>query len=246
MLNKLFGLIGYNRDWLAYLYCKYQSLQPDKLLSFRLRNGQTVALRADARFILNEIFLDKVYDFPGLKLSTCLSILDIGANMGVYSLYAAAKAPQASLYCFEPNAENFAILEQNIQQNNIRAKAYKMAVSSRCEIGHLQINRTSVEYALGAASDTTESVECVDLEKVFELCGVESFDFLKMDIEGAEREIFNNSSDDLLRRFKALAIEWHHSWEELEILAKRFRQLGFIVQPELLHGHIRYLMAKQK
>lgn len=245
MLSKLFGLIQYNRDWMPYLYSKYKSLEPDNLLTFRLRNGQTVVLRSDARFILNEIFLDRVYDLPGVKFSSCLSILDIGANMGIYALYAASKAPQATIHCFEPNSQNFAILERNINQNRIRAKAHKMAVSKSCGVGHLQVDTTSVEYALGDASDTTELVDCVDLEKVFEMCGVDTFDFVKMDIEGAEREIFNNSSDDLILRFKALAIEWHHSQEELESLAERFRKLGFNAQPLLLQGHISYLMAQQ-
>ncbi len=245
MLSKLFGLIKYNHDWMFYLQSKYKSLEPDKLLTFRLRNGQSVTLRADARFILNEIFLDSAYDIPGVNFSACKSILDIGANMGIYTLYAAAKAPQSSLYCFEPNTQNFAILEQNIRKNNISAKAYKLAVSDTCQMGHLQVDKSSVEYRLGASSATSELVECVDLEEVFKLTGVATFDFMKMDIEGAEREIFNNSSDALLLRFKALAIEWHHSWEELENLAERFRKLGFIAQPELVQGHIRYLMARQ-
>lgn len=245
MLKRLIELIAYNRDWASYIYCKYQKLNPDQLVSFRLRNGQTVAIRADARFILNEIFLDRVYDIAGVDYSTCRSILDIGANMGVYTLYAASRAPQASIYCFEPSSENFSILERNCKTNGIRAKIFQAAVSGSSGVGHLVTDRSSVEYALGEASQMSEQVECFDLKKVFETTGEASFDFVKMDVEGAEREILNNCPDELLVKLKALAIEWHHGWNELELLADRFKSLGFKAQPIKLQGQISYLIANQ-
>lgn len=204
-----------------------------------------MTLRADARFTLNEIFIDRVYDAYGIDYSSLQNILDIGANMGIYALYAASKAPQATIHCFEPCAENFEILSSNISTNAIHAKPYKLAVSNMCGVGHLEKDTSSVEYSLGEAKPTSEEVECIDLSKVFELSKVDTFDFMKMDIEGAEREVFNSSADHLLTRIKALAIEWHHSWEELESLAERFRRLGFTANPMILQGHIRYLVAKQ-
>lgn len=244
MLGRIYRLARYNRDWARYLWGKYRPPRNDELLTFRLRNGQTVTLKAEVRFLLNEIYLDRVYDVPGVDFPTCRSILDLGANMGVFALYAAARAPGATVYCLEPAAQSFAILERNIRQNNVQAKLFRLAVAATCGAGHLSVVGTSAGYALGPAGPGMEQVECVDLEKVFELTGVEAFDFVKMDVEGAERDILTRCSDELLSRINALVIEWHHSWEELEALAERLRTIGFLAEPRLL-DQIQYLWARQ-
>jgi FkbM family methyltransferase len=221
MLRRLVQLTRYNRDWPRYIWSKYQPPQGHDLLTFRLRNGQTVTTRADARFILNEIFLDRVYDVL-------------------------SRAPEAIVYCFEPSAQNFALLQRNIHQNNAPAKAFKLAVGASNTMAFLSLAGASVEYSLSEAGPATEQVECVDLWRVFELTGVDTFDFVKIDIEGAERELLSASSDDLLKRMNALSLEWHHSWKELEALAERFRAVGFRAEPVRLHGHILYLRAARR
>lgn len=244
MLGKIYRLAQYNRDWARYLWHKYRPPQDDELLTFRLRNGQTVTLKAEVRFVLNEIYLDRVYDVPGVDLPACRSILDLGANLGIFALYAASRAPRATVYCLEPASQSFALLERNIRQNNVQAKLFQLAVAPACATGYLSVTGISAGYALGPPGPGMEQVECVDLEKVFELTGLETIDFVKMDVEGAEREILTRCSDELLSRINALVIEWHHSWEELEALAERLRNIGFLAEPRLL-DQIQYLWARQ-
>ena len=90
-MQRFLGLVRYNRDWPKYLYHRYTSREnKDRPLSFRLRNGQIITLNWDARFTLNETYLDHVYDVPGVNLADCRSILDIGANVGLFALFAAS------------------------------------------------------------------------------------------------------------------------------------------------------------
>src|SRR5688572_22209674 len=104
MIAKLLSMARYNRDWASYLWHKYLPGRPDEMLTFRLRSGRSVTLKSEIRFILNEIFLDRVYDVPDVDLANCRTILDLGANVGVFALYAADRAPQADVYCFEPSS----------------------------------------------------------------------------------------------------------------------------------------------
>ena len=96
--GRLLELMKYNRDWLKYLFSRYRRPQPGGTIDFRLRNGQVIRLFSDGRFVLNEIYLERVYDIPGLDLTKCDAILDIGANAGVFALYAASRSPRATIY----------------------------------------------------------------------------------------------------------------------------------------------------
>lgn len=244
MIGRLFKMAKYNRDWARYLLQKWIPGHRDELLTFRLRSGKSITLRAETRFVLNEIFLDRCYDVPGVNLADCKSILDIGANMGVFALYAADRAPLAEIHCFEPSSENFVILQKNVFNNDVRAKLYSLAVAPTCGIGYLSLAGGAQEYSLSSAGPWTEQVECVDLKRLFELTAVENFDFVKIDIEGAEREIINECPDELLCRMRALSLEWHHSWEELGALVRRLETIGFLAE-RVKHGRVLYLKARR-
>ena len=244
MLGRLSGLVRYNRDWPKYLLHRYAGPR-GPLATYRLRNGQTVALKPDVRFILNEIYLDRAYEIPGVDLAGCRSVLDLGANVGIFALYVASRSP-ALLHCFEPESTNYEVLERNLRANRVNAKAYKVALSTSCGTGRLRLDRSAAEYSLDDGSaGRTEAVECVDWDRLFEMTGVERFDFVKMDIEGAELEILRATTDERLRRIRALSMEWHHSAEELESLAARLRALGFEVNPVAVQA-TRLLKARQR
>lgn len=245
IFDRLLGLIRYNRDWIPYLAARYRAPAKDGLTTYRLRNGQAIAVKDDARFTLNEIYLDHVYDVPGVDWASCRSVLDLGANVGIFGLYVAGRAPAAKVHCYEPESTNFALLERNLAQVGGRAKAYRMAVSATSGTGFLNLSGGSTEYALGGGDNGGEMVECVDLDRVFELAGVDTFDFVKMDIEGAERDILLACRDDQLTRIRALSLEWHHKRDELETLAGRFRRLGFVAELERADGNVMYMKARQ-
>jgi FkbM family methyltransferase len=241
-LGRLYGLVKYNRDWLRYLFRRYQNASNSGLTTYRLRNGQIITLRDDGRFTLNEIYLDRLYDVPDTDISSCRSVLDIGANVGAFALYMASRAPEATIHCFEPESSNFEILQKNLIRAGIRATAHKLAVSASSGVGYLGLQGTSVEYSLAVAGDHSQKVECIDWDGVFHLAGVKCFDFVKMDIEGTEREILTTCTDAQLRQMRILSLEWHHSREELASLADRFRRLGFDAKAEIFGDH-RYLKA---
>jgi FkbM family methyltransferase len=222
---------------LPYLLGRYRHSAKGSSKLYRLRNGQSILVNDDARFTLNEIYLDRIYDVPGADISSCRSVLDIGANVGIFALYVASRAPEATIHCFEPQSSNFELLRRNLARAGIRATGHQLAVSASSGAGYLSLRGSSVEYSLGTAGDQSEKVECVEWDDLFRLAGLDCFDFVKMDIEGAERDILAACSDKQLRRMRALSLEWHHSTEELEALADRFRGLGFDAQAHFVGDH---------
>jgi FkbM family methyltransferase len=251
MLKRLAKIAGYNRDWYRYVSSRFKPPRDGEVLYFRLRNGQRLALKAETRFLLNEIYLDRVYDLPGVDYSNCTKVLDLGGNVGLFALYVASRSARARIYSFEPSSENLSLLRANLEATGHaeRIRVLPFAVAPSCGRVTLYLHGTPAEYStVGDAkgSARSEEVRCVDVASIFELCEVDEFDIAKIDIEGAERELLNAASDEQLRRFKAIVLEWHYSWEALEQVASRFSSIGFHAQPILLEGHMRFLRATRQ
>jgi FkbM family methyltransferase len=221
--KRIIGLMRYNKDWLPYLLGRSaMNARPE---TFRLRSGQVVTVHHDARWVLNEIYRDRVYDVPGVNLSACRTVLDVGANVGVFALFAASVGPVATVHCFEPDAANFRMLRRNLEANpGVRIFAHRAAVGENDGFGYLSDGRTSVTHTLAKMGG--QRVELVSLGRAVEICGGD-VDFLKMDVEGAEREILLGCPDTVLRRVRTISMEWHYPVADAEILAKRLRGLGF-------------------
>lgn len=252
MLKRFLAIAAYNRDWSKYLTSQFSQPRKGQLLHFRLRNGQRLSLPADTRFLLNEIYLDKVYDLPGVDYGRCSNVLDLGGNVGLYALYVAAVNPHARIFSFEPSSENLALLRRNLERNPRQADridVFPMAVGSYNGTATLSLDRTSAEYSIvhnGEEAHRTEQVRCVDLATALDMMHVDEFDLVKIDIEGAEADLLRSASDEQLRRFKAIVLEWHYSLEALEDMADRFRFTGFDAKLVLLAGHMRFLHAYRR
>ncbi len=69
-----------------------------------------------AEYVYNEIFNDHVYLQHGITIQDGDVIFDVGANMGMYSLYASKQAKNLHIYTFEPIPEIFKTLEANLSR----------------------------------------------------------------------------------------------------------------------------------
>ena len=116
------------------------------------------------------------------------SFLDIGANVGVYSLLAASKIKQGNVYSFEVLPKNFQRLQENIQLNNLeRVKLYQVAVSDRS--GAIELNLAdgdSMAFITDKTSEKTISVKADTIDNLLCNENLDNLTLAKIDIEGAE------------------------------------------------------------
>ena len=152
-----------------------------------------------------EIFLQQVYHFSTDKPRP--RILDLGANVGMASLYFKRLYPDASIVAIEADPAIFQILAENMQRNQLTdielinqcawiADGVVSFAPDGLDGGH-------VDVAANAPGHVT--VPALDLKKW--LVG-KQFDLIKMDIEGAEREIIPACIDELATT-PNLIIEYH-------------------------------------
>ena len=176
---------------------------------YRLRGTKAaVYLRRRTRDvdILAEIFTEGSYEPPThveALLRGPLRILDLGANVGLFGLYALQRWPGSALVSFEPDPENYALLERTAASHP-RWRIHESAVSNDTE----PIRFASGQYAEGRAAVAELSAITVPCADVFTFTGSQRFDLVKMDIEGGEWPILTDARLAQLP-VRVLVMEWH-------------------------------------
>jgi len=137
-------------------------------------------------------------------------IIDAGANVGYASLWFHLKYPRAEIIAIEPHHDNLKILKQNlegIKQVKIIPKGLwpfntklKILPGSSGECGY---------ETQEAFDDMKENIETITIKEILKLSNKKQIDILKIDIEGAEQELFNRGYKDWLGQVKVLIIELH-------------------------------------
>jgi len=139
-------------------------------------------------------------------------ILDVGANVGLFSIWVSRHARQARVYAFEPFPENFDAFRQNLQGWAHEIVPHKLALGSENGLGTmLDGGDRSLDHQLTTRTDAPNglTVETIDFAHALELTQSDEIDFLKMDIEGAELDVLGATSPEQLRRIKRISLEYH-------------------------------------
>lgn len=181
---------------------------------FRLNvHGWSLEVPDAASFLstYREIFHEHQFDFPWQGSPP--SVLDLGANIGLSVLYFHRLHPGSRIVAVEADPALFAVLERNLKANAVR-DVELIQKAAWIEDGRVeflgdgadggQIVSGSGGPASGAAR-ATESVEALNLPR---LLAERKFDFIKMDIEGAERLVLPACAEGL-RHARFVAVEYH-------------------------------------
>jgi FkbM family methyltransferase len=86
---------------------------------------------AETRFLHDEIFVGEVYLRGGIVLREDAVVFDVGANIGMFSLFIGARCPSAHVYAFEPVPEVFAKLQQNVGDRGLTVQSFNCGLSDR-------------------------------------------------------------------------------------------------------------------
>jgi FkbM family methyltransferase len=139
-------------------------------------------------------------------------IVDIGAHIGAFSVWAAQKAISGRVLAFEPNPDNFSLLEENRKLNRLaNLSNYKIAASK----GRGQAKLYSSEYHnmthsfFEADARDYNLVPTLGLADIFDDYGLKRVHYLKIDAEGAEYDIILNAPREIMGRIDKVFIEYH-------------------------------------
>jgi FkbM family methyltransferase len=109
-------------------------------------------------------------------------VYDCGANIGVFSLYAATCFPSSKIICFEPDKDNLALLRKNLATNGIAADIREAGVWYKKCILYYHPGRSSIEGITNEEpSPFPIPAECLEIKNADV--------WVKLDVEGAEYQV---------------------------------------------------------
>lgn len=218
---------------------------------WELRSGESFRVRSplDA-WIVKETWVDRAYDVAGTPVQDGWTVLDAGAGIGDFAVRAAKAAPSGRVFAFEPAADAFALLEENLARNGMKnVVARREALGAPGEAAAVR-DSGSVRSRTVPADAGPDSVPTFSLDEVFARLGLASCDLLKLDVEGAEERILLGASAETLRRVRHVVLEVHEDGDgagRADLLARRLEELGFETRrtPNPAWSRLSYLSARR-
>ncbi len=158
--------------------------------------------------VLVKVFSDREY-FLSLQ-KTPNSILDGGANVGYAAIFFAAQFPRAKIIAVEPDLGNLELLKRNIAPYpNIQF----LDAALWCEDGEIELEDPGMEAhafriagLTNVATKKLRTVRAVSIETLQDKYGLQGFDLVKLDIEGAEKQVLTGA---WLKQTQVLVVELH-------------------------------------
>ena len=137
------------------------------------------------------------------------TIVDAGANIGMAAVYYANKYPTARIVAIEPEASNFAVLLRNIERypNIVAIQAALWNKDGQVKVGGRDPDRRAGHWAYVTREHNGIPVRAITMRTLMSEMNLDFVDILKVDIEGAEKEVFDRC--DWLNRVRVVAIELH-------------------------------------
>ena len=106
------------KNW--YLYpIVYFRLTKNKHVVFETKTGQKIKIRVNSTDLmaLTHVWLIQEYHHDDFNIETKDIIIDVGAHIGLFALYASQFCKNGKIICYEPIKENYELLLENIKQN---------------------------------------------------------------------------------------------------------------------------------
>lgn len=211
--------------------------------------------------IKKELFELQIYNLPFCPLPYEGLVLDIGANIGMFT-YQAAVQQCNDVICFEPSTLCLPVLKRNIEKV-IKPLMDRQRTISIIEKGLWSKQDTLIFYDHPIFSGCNRfdfhpdpgfietKVETLTLDSVIEEINPKSIDFLKMDIEGAELEALKGSVNTIKKYKPKMAISTYHNPNDEKEIVDFIESLALSYSISTVFHHkinikITYFYSKEK
>lgn len=174
------------------------------------------------QFVAGEINYGKEYDFKNMAFNEGDTVIDIGGNIGMVSIYLAKKYPFLKIYAYEPLLQNYENFVYNIKLNNIPDGTIhvenKAVTCDGREVGMsinaLNTGGSSISDVISVGAINQEinnHVQSTTLHDIFKTHKINKLRLLKIDCEGSEYEILHNTDREILKNIQTLRGEFHEN-----------------------------------
>jgi|SRR5690606_20033578 len=201
----LYNLYGFKEGYK--LHKKLESDNYNDISLYGIKNP--INLRKEEKSdleVFKQVFIEKQYDLNHYKKPK--TIIDAGANIGLFSVLVKNRFPDSKLISIEPDPENFEMVQKNLKGYENTQLLNKGLWSKDVKLRIL--DETAAKWGIRVVEDQENGkIDAICIDSIMQEFGLESIDLLKMDVEGSEKEIFSNNYENWLPKVKILVIELH-------------------------------------
>jgi FkbM family methyltransferase len=204
-----------------------------------LRNGVHIDAPKDNTLLsmVHEIFFRNIYTPVNIPIEHSDIVVDIGANIGVFALFAASRT-QNTVHAFEPFPENVKFLKRNIHRSGSHnIITHSVAVSDKIGSAKLFLSEISgghllFDHNIKGKLENYIEVPTITLQRIIDDNNFKQIDFLKLDCEGCEGSIIMSTPKDCLKRVRKIAMEFHDNVSYLKHndIQRLLEEAGFVTK----------------
>ncbi|WP_111672191.1 FkbM family methyltransferase [Algoriphagus litoralis] len=158
------------------------------------------------------------------------SIIDLGANIGLTSIYFSNLFPEKNIFSVEPDSGNFNFLMKNSENySNIIPinKAISEFPNTKFEI---QTSfRDGLDWSRTVYKSNIGSIQGITIDQLIEFYDIKKICFIKIDVEGYEKYIFESKNLNFLNLTKLISVEVHEEIVSKDFIKKILIDYGFII-----------------
>lgn len=218
--------------------------------------------KEETEYIFSEIFTERQYEGHDIVIKEGDVIFDVGANIGLFSIFVKGVEPTAKVFAFEPIKATFEVLQKNIHLHsledvvlfncglssennpakiftfypNMSANSTTKPEDTLAELEDIQVDQNSqkIENLFEEFFQEKEQVACEvrTLSSVINELGIDSIDLLKIDVEGEEYEVFESIEAKDWPKIKQIVAEIHDQKGRLKQISQMLADNGFKIQLE--------------
>ena len=251
-ISGLFDIICLYKNWHIVLLYEIGIIKKFEIIHingirFKVRNSLD-------RLSIQGMFLRKPWTkFHKIKNNDV--VIDIGAFIGDFAIFAASSAKNVNVFAYEPSRESFEYLVKNIKLNNLDNNIipFDLAITNVKKKIKLYVNPESMStgdsvYKIG--NHPTSVVNSTTLEDVFKSNDIKYCNFLKMNCEGAEFDILLNTHKEIFEKIGYIAMEYHwisnKTKKDYNDIVKTLKDNNFKIEQEFTKEEGGYIFAKHK
>jgi FkbM family methyltransferase len=160
--------------------------------------------------VFQAVFLEDDFDLSFLHLKPKL-ILDLGANVGYTSIFFAHTYPQSRVFAVEPEESNFKVLKENAApyENIVLFQAAIWNKRTKLQITNSNAEKCGFQVSESKNKPVSSTVDALTIDELLAEANSNEIDILKVDIEGAEIELFSSNFENWLGKSNVIMIELH-------------------------------------
>ncbi|MFA5024669.1 MAG: FkbM family methyltransferase [Patescibacteria group bacterium] len=195
-----------------------------------MNRGEVDKCFSEFIFLIEEIVIADQYCVSQF-INEHSTVIDIGANIGIFSLFTHHLFPDSEIYAFEPTAKTFDILQKTIIENDLskNIRLFNMALGDENKEailmrpkGGIGIGNMIVDSGLLIGREKafvdSEKVPMTTLDKFIQEKNIKKVDFIKVDAEGYEKQIIKGAKEVIQKFSPVIACSAYHlKDDEVEI-----------------------------